>query len=113
MTGRTGAVRIALASGAPLIPVAQWGPQEIMRPYTRELRLFPRKTMHVWAGPPLDLDDLRGTEPSADDIERATERLMTAITELLEGIRGATAPKTRFVWKPERANPRTDGKVGQ
>lgn len=30
MTLKTGAVRLALESGAPLIPVAQWGAQEIL-----------------------------------------------------------------------------------
>ena len=31
MTGKTGAARIALASGVDVIPVAQWGPQDILR----------------------------------------------------------------------------------
>ena len=41
--------------GARSIPVAQWGAQEILAPYSKQLRLFPRKTMHVLAGPPVDL----------------------------------------------------------
>ena len=98
MTGKTGAVRIALESGAPLIPVAQWGAHEVMRPYVKELRLIPRKTMRVWAGPPVDLDDLRGHEPSEAELVDATERLMVAITGLLEQIRGEAAPTPRFVW---------------
>ena len=113
MTGRTGEVRIALASGAPLIPVAQWGPQEIMRPYRREFRLLPRKTMHVWAGPPLDLDDLRGIEPTTEQLEQATDRLMTAITSLLEEIRGTSAPPVRFVWKPVRSKTDSAGNNGK
>ena len=59
MTGRTGAARIALAHGAPVIPVAQWGAQDVIGPYKAEFRALPRKTMHVWAGPAVDLDDLR------------------------------------------------------
>ncbi len=33
MIGKTGAARIALATRCPVIPVAQWGPQEILAPY--------------------------------------------------------------------------------
>lgn len=32
MTGKTGAARIALTTGCPVIPVAQWGPQELLAP---------------------------------------------------------------------------------
>ena len=33
MRGKTGAARVALETRCPLIPVAQWGPQEILSPY--------------------------------------------------------------------------------
>ena len=64
MTGKTGAARVALTTGCPLVPVAQWGAQELLAPYAQRLRLLPRKTMHVWAGPPVDLADLQ--RPPAD-----------------------------------------------
>ncbi len=46
MQGKTGAARVALLTKAPVIPVAQWGANEVMPPYAKEkkLRLFPRKT---------------------------------------------------------------------
>ena len=48
MTGKTGAARIALATGAPVIPVAQWGAQDVhRRPTARSSALLPRKTMQV------------------------------------------------------------------
>ncbi|MFZ0139683.1 MAG: lysophospholipid acyltransferase family protein, partial [Aeromicrobium sp.] len=34
MSGYTGAVRVALSTGVPLVPVMQWGPQAILWPYT-------------------------------------------------------------------------------
>ena len=92
MTGKTGAARIALETGAPVIPVAQWGAQEVIAPYSKEFRILPRKTMHVTAGPPVDLDDLRGRALDATTLREATERIMAAITALLEEIRGETAP---------------------
>ena len=51
MIGKTGAARVALETGCPVIPIAQWGPQEILAPYSKRLRLLPPKTVHVLAGP--------------------------------------------------------------
>jgi 1-acyl-sn-glycerol-3-phosphate acyltransferase len=96
MTGKTGAARVALTTGCPLIPVAQWGPQEILAPYGRRVRLLPRRTMHVWAGPPVDLSDLQGKPLDRAVLGEATERLLDAITALLEQIRGEHAPAERF-----------------
>ena len=36
MRGKTGAARLALATGAPMIPVVMWGPQHMFDPRTRE-----------------------------------------------------------------------------
>jgi 1-acyl-sn-glycerol-3-phosphate acyltransferase len=102
MAGRSGAARIALTTGCPVIPCAQWGPQEVLAPYGRRPRLFPRKLMRVRAGPPVELDDLRGQELTTELLIEATERIMVAITGLLEQIRGEQAPVERF-------NPRTAG----
>lgn len=87
MSGRTGAVRIAHATGRPLVPVAQWGPQQILWPYAKRPRFFPRATIHVRVGDPLDLSDL-GDHPTEAQIVAATERLMDAITDLQADIRG-------------------------
>ncbi|CAB5046239.1 unannotated protein [freshwater metagenome] len=92
MTAKTGAARIALMTGAPVIPAAQWGPQEVLAPYSKRLRLFPRKTMHVWAGPAVDLDDLRSQPVTAATLREATERIMLAITKILAEQRGETPP---------------------
>ena len=96
MVGKTGAARIALTTRCPLIPVAQWGPQEILAPYTKRLRLLPRKTMRVMAGPPVDLSDLYDRPLDAAVLLEATDRLMAAITRLLEELRGEKAPAERF-----------------
>ena len=96
MTGKTGAARIALASGAPVIPVAQWGPQEILYPYAARPRLFPRKTITVKAGDPVDLDDLRARPLTPELLQEATSRIMDEITRLLGEIRGETPPAVRF-----------------
>ncbi|MFF4169253.1 lysophospholipid acyltransferase family protein [Streptomyces sp. NPDC001744] len=94
MAGKTGAARVALLTRAPVIPVAQWGANLAMPPYAKEnrLRLFPRKTLIVQAGPPVDLSRFHGLEPTPEVLREATETIMAAITALLEEIRGEKAP---------------------
>jgi 1-acyl-sn-glycerol-3-phosphate acyltransferase len=67
----SGAARIALAAGAPLVPAAIAGTDRLSR-------LGP---LRVAFGPPVPLDDLRGIEPGPAARE-ATDRLMTAIHDL-------------------------------
>jgi 1-acyl-sn-glycerol-3-phosphate acyltransferase len=102
MVGKTGAARVALETGAPVIPIAQWGPQQLLPPYAKKPHLLPRPTMHVWAGPPVDLDDVRDRPVDAVLLREVTERIMAAITSLLEEIRQEQAPAVRY-------DPRTEG----
>jgi 1-acyl-sn-glycerol-3-phosphate acyltransferase len=92
MTGKTGAARVALETGAPLIPVAQWGAQALLPYHSFVPRLFPRKTMQVLAGPPLELDDLRGRSIDVTVLREATARIMAAITGLLTELRVRETP---------------------
>ncbi len=93
MAARTGVARLALLSGVPVVPVAQWGAQEIHDSYrTKGLHLFPRHDITVVAGPPVDLEAFRGKELTSDVLHEATDRIMDAIRELLEGIRQEKAP---------------------
>lgn len=96
MVGKTGAARLALSSGVPVIPVAQWGPQLILPQYSKRLHPFPRKKVSIHAGPPVDLSDLRGRPQDSAVLTEATERIMAAITALLEEIRGEKAPAVRY-----------------
>lgn len=96
MRGKTGAARMALATGVPVVPVAHWGEQEILPPYAKRPHLFPRKNVVVKAGDPVDLSDLLGGEITGEKIRAATDRIMAALTALLEDLRGETAPPERF-----------------
>ncbi len=110
MVGKTGAARIALATGRPLIPMAQWGATDVIRPYKKELRLIPRKTMHVRVGEPVDLSDLVGLPLDQATLELATNRILDAMTRLLADIRGEQPPAQRFrVGRPRRSP--SDGPV--
>lgn len=102
MTGKSGAARIALATGCPVVPVAQWGAQDVLAPYAKRPSLLPRKHVTVQAGPPVDLSDLMtdGTSVARAADNRtaavATGRIMDAITALLAGIRDEEPPAERF-----------------
>lgn len=107
MSGRTGAVRVALASGRPLVPLAQWGAQDMLWPYSKRLRLLPRRTIHVRVGEPVDLSDLAGQELTEDLLREATTRLTDALTDLLAQIRGER-PSGPRVDVHELERPRTN-----
>lgn len=96
MTGKTGAARIALMTGAPLIPVAQWGPQQVLPRGGRFPRLLPRRTMHVVAGPSIDLTAFADREVNAQVLAEATELIMSTITALLAPVRGEAEPAVRM-----------------
>jgi 1-acyl-sn-glycerol-3-phosphate acyltransferase len=68
---RTGAARIALEAGVPLVPAGIAGTDRLAR-------LAP---LRVAYGPPVPIDDLRGREV-VEVAQEATDRLMAAIDEL-------------------------------
>lgn len=96
MVGKTGAARIALETGCPVIPVGQWGAQQLLAPYAKKPDLFPRKLIRMEVGAPVDLSDLAAEPKSAAATAEATARIMAAITGLVEDVRGETAPAERF-----------------
>ncbi|WAL98095.1 lysophospholipid acyltransferase family protein [Streptomyces sp. Je 1-369] len=101
MTAKSGAARVALKTECPVIPVAQWGANLALAPYSKKPAFFPRKTLQVKAGPPVDLSRFYGKEPTPDVLREVTETIMAAITELLEEVRGEKAPDTPY--DPRRA----------
>ena len=110
MRGKSGAVRLALAGGLPVIPMAQWGTQAIMGRYQKGLSLWPlRKPVRVLIGDPVDVSDLRerAGEPAA--LTEATNRLMNAITALLEELRDEKAPAER--WNPASHGQKETGRL--
>ena len=102
MVGKSGAARIALETRCPVVPVGQWGAQELLAPYARKPDLFPRKTITMKVGDPVDLSDLYDRERTTAVITEATHRIMVALTQLVAEVRGETAP-------PQLFDPRTAG----
>lgn len=96
MTGKSGAARIALETHCPVIPVGQWGAQDLLKPYAAKPDLFPRKHITMKAGDPVVLDDLYDQPRTQAVVQEATDRIMDALTSLVEEIRGTQAPAQRF-----------------
>lgn len=101
MRPRTGAARLALDTGAPVIPIAHWGTEAIM-PGRRLTfpRVIPRRPIRIIMGKPVDLDDLRGQSSDPAAVREAGRRIMAAITALVAELRGVDAPDG--VWDSRR-----------
>ena len=100
MAGHVGAARLALATGAPVLPVGQWGANFVLPSFHRRPpQLIPRVTCTVRCGELLDLSSFG----AADDrvaVRAATVAIMDAITTQVESVRGLPAPEGR--WHPHR-----------
>lgn len=105
MRAKTGAARLALKTGAPVIPAGQWGIQEMFPRRSRYPRVWPRKTARIKVGPEVDLADLREVPHTRAVLDEATERIMSAITAQVEDLRGVTMQVGRF-------DPRTQTRAG-
>ncbi len=100
MKGHTGAARLALQTGAPpVVPMAHWGAQEVFPRYAKRFHIFPRKTVRVLIGKPVDLSAFSERPLDRTTLTAATEVIMHAITELLETLRGEQAPPAER-WDP-------------
>jgi 1-acyl-sn-glycerol-3-phosphate acyltransferase len=102
MTGKSGAARIALRTGCPVIPVGQWGAHNLLYPYAKKPHLVPRTQITVKVGDPVPLDDLRQQPVTSQTVNEATRRIMAALTDLVAELRQEDPPAEPF-------DPRTSG----
>ncbi|MFI6760675.1 lysophospholipid acyltransferase family protein [Micromonospora sp. NPDC050417] len=92
MRGKTGAARLALTTGAPVVPVAIWGAQRLFDPRSGKLSLRPRIPVSVHAGPPVDLSRWAGAAPTRTVLDEMTNEIMLRLRDQLAEIRGGTPP---------------------
>jgi 1-acyl-sn-glycerol-3-phosphate acyltransferase len=100
--GRTGVARLAAASGAPVLPVAQWGTHAVL-PYAapkgllRSLAsaLVRRPVVHVRFGEPVDLSAVSGTADAR--ATQATRLIVEGIDRTLAPLRPGELRTPRFV----------------
>jgi len=109
MRGKTGAVRLALAGGIPLIPMAHWGVQAVLPRYGK-LKLWPlRRPVKVVFGDPVDLQQFRTNQAQPAALVNATDIVMADIAQLLARLRGERAPATR--WNPAEHGQKETGRL--
>jgi 1-acyl-sn-glycerol-3-phosphate acyltransferase len=107
MAARLGTARLALAApDVAVIPIAQWGVQDSIDLYRKRVRLIPRSKHTILVGPPVDLSAFRlaeGELPSATNLLRMTDVIMTDLRSLVAELRGVPAPTGPFYrWRPSR-----------
>lgn len=84
--GKTGAVRLSIATGIPILPVATWGGQFVWRKSGRQSLEFGRP-IWVAAGEPFDpIERLEG-EPDARALRASTDDLMVELGKLVVDLR--------------------------
>ena len=96
MVAKTGVARLALATGAPVIPVARWGTQTVLPYGTNKPKVWPRQTVRTVAGKPVDLSEWAGKQSSAKALRAATDAIMVDVTALLASLRGEEPPAIPF-----------------
>lgn len=86
---KSGAVRLALETGAPLIPIAQWGPQHVLPPRVKNnwkslVKALRRKVPHhIIVGEPYTVTG----EATAENIITLTAELKSKMEDLVSQLR--------------------------
>ena len=97
MVGRLGMIRLALSTGAPVIPVGQWGVHQLLPKGNKVPDIIGRHTSAIRVGVESDLDWIRSIDqPTAKDLAEATEQVMGEITDLMAPLRDGTPPEQRY-----------------
>ncbi|MEU7901896.1 lysophospholipid acyltransferase family protein [Actinoplanes sp. NPDC049118] len=92
MRGKTGAARLALVTGAPVVPMATWGAQQVHDVRTKKISLGRRVPVSVSVGKPVDLSRWHGQAPSRAVLEQMTEAIQLDTRDLLAELRNETPP---------------------
>lgn len=93
---KTGAVRLALRTGAPIVPVAMDGAYRVVgrtglvSGMVKNVILRPR--VHTAVGAPIDVRGMLRGDETPDEVRRLTDEVITQLIDLVEGLRGEEAP---------------------
>jgi 1-acyl-sn-glycerol-3-phosphate acyltransferase len=91
--GRPGAALLATSAEVPIVPMVQWGVQDLLK----NLRRLRRTTLHFRVGAPFFLRVPEGGNPSRDDLRKMADEIMYQLAILLpESLRGYYRDLTRM-----------------
>lgn len=98
MRGRRGAASLALATGAPVLPVVQSGAEQVLGGKKISLKrlLGRRKDVHVSAGNVIDLSAFRGVVPTKQVLDEVTELFLDTLTAMRAELTGLEPPVGRY-----------------
>jgi 1-acyl-sn-glycerol-3-phosphate acyltransferase len=96
MKARTGVARLALMTRAPVVPVAQWGPQRLWRYKAKFPHPLPRKRIQIATGTPVDLSGYLDEPMTAEVLREVTDLIMARITDVLIELRGGQPPAVTY-----------------
>lgn len=98
MKMKTGIARLALQSGKPIIPIVQWGTQDMLDRSSLRLRLK-RTDILMRALPAVDLSDLNQDPEDREAVHTAMQRISEQITRGVADLRAEKAPDDN--WDPK------------
>ncbi|MFT0762918.1 lysophospholipid acyltransferase family protein [Scrofimicrobium sp. R131] len=98
MKMKTGAARLALATGQPLVPVLLWGTQDVMDRKSPWLRLR-RTDVYIHVLDPIDISDLPADPANHEVVTEVTGRIQSALRTAVSQLRGQDAPER--IWDPK------------
>jgi 1-acyl-sn-glycerol-3-phosphate acyltransferase len=102
---KTGAVRLALRTGAPIVPVAMVGAHRVVARRnvlpTLVLNAVRRPKVDTLVGAPIDVRTLMNigpaTEPTVDEVRLGADLVMARLVSVVAQLRGQRAPDPRGV----------------
>lgn len=103
---KTGTVRLALRTGAPIIPVAMVGAHRVLGKRhvlsTLVSNVLLRPHVLTAVGDPIDVRSMVASwdEPDAEQVRQATDRVMERLIDLVEELRGEVAPNPAGAGRP-------------
>jgi len=90
-----GAVTVALHSGAPIIPIAHWGGEDLIK----NLKRFKRTDFHIRVGEPFKLN-VEGVKVTGEIRQQIVDEMMVQIAKLMpEEYRGEYSDKNKWTEK--------------
>jgi 1-acyl-sn-glycerol-3-phosphate acyltransferase len=98
MRGKSGAIRLALELGLPVVPAAHWGVEKVLGNYSKKFRPNPFHTVRVTIGKPIYFEKPKNDVLTAKELGEATDKIMREVANLVGQMRGETPPEK--LWDP-------------